>query len=200
MNLIYIFLEKLKKSPIVLMVWHIQGKKIPPPHIYKQKTVSEYGKKFQINRLYESGTFKGDMVYGMRNKFQKIVSIELSDLYFKFSSKRFKKNKHIKIIKGDSEKEIKKYLKALNEPSVFWLDGHNSFGNTAKGKLNTPIVNELQSILHHKNKSHVVLIDDAREFRGENDYPTINDLRKILKKSNYSMHTEYDIIRITPQK
>lgn len=199
MNLIYIFLEKLKKTPVVLVLWYIRGKKIPPPHIYKQKVVSEYGKRNKINKLYESGTFKGDMVYGMRKKFKKIVSIELSDLFFKLASRRLKKYKHVKVIKGDSEKEIKKYLINLNEPSVFWLDGHNSFGDTAKGKLNTPIVNELKSILSHKNKSHVILIDDARHFTGENDYPRISDLKKTLKKTNYNMQIESDIIRITPQ-
>lgn len=199
MNLIYFFLEKLKKSPIILVLWYIRRKQIPPPHIYKQKTVFGYGKKYKINKLYESGTFKGDMVYGMRKKFKDIVSIELSDFFYKLALGRFKKNKHIKIIKGDSEKEIKKYLKNLNEPSVFWLDGHNSFGDTAKGKLNTPIVSELKSILSHKNKSHVILIDDAREFTGKNDYPKINNLKMMLKKSNYSMKIESDIIRITPQ-
>jgi len=199
MNLIQIFLEKCKKSPIVLILWYIWRRKIPPPHIYKQKIVSEHGKKYKINILYESGTFKGDMVYGMKNRFQKIISVELSDYYFKQAKKRFKKNKHINIIKGDSEQEIKKFLKSLKEPSVFWLDGHYSFGNTAKSKVNTPIINELKSILNHKIKTHVILIDDAREFRGENDYPEISKLKKMLKKSNYSMQVEVDIIRITPQ-
>ena len=140
------------------------------------------------------------MVYGMRNKFLKIVSVELSDFFFQLSKKRFKNDRHISIVKGHSEKEIKKYLKYFNKASVFWLDGHNSFGNTAKGKLNTPVVNELQSILNHKNKSHVILIDDAREFTGENDYPEINELKKMLKNSNYDMNVKDDIIRITPQQ
>ncbi len=198
-NLIQPFLEKIKKSPVVLLFWYISGRRIPPPHAYKQKIVALYGEKNNINILYESGTFKGDMVYGMKNKFQKIVSVELSDFYFQRVIKRFKKDKHINIIKGDSEKEIKKFLKSLNEPVVFWLDGHNSFGDTVKGKLNTPIVSELKSILIHENKSHVILIDDARHFTGKDDYPKINYLRKMLKNSNYDLKVKDDIIRIIPQ-
>lgn len=199
MNLVNIFLEKCKKSPFVLFLWYALGKRIPPPHICKQMVVSEYSKKFKINILYESGTFKGDMVYGMKNRFQKIISVELSNLFFQLAKKRFKNNKHINIIKGDSGKEIKKFLKSLKKSSVFWLDGHYSFGDTAKSKVNTPIVNELKSILNHKIKTHVILIDDARHFNGKDDYPKINELKKMLKDSNYSMMVEDDIIRITPQ-
>lgn len=198
-SLFHNFLERAKKSPLVLAVWYIGGKKIPPPHIYKQKTVFQYGKKFNISTLYESGTYKGDMVYGMKNKFQKIISIELSDYYYKLAKKRFQNDEHIKIIKGDSEKEIKKFLKSLNSPCVFWLDGHFSFGKTAKSKLYTPILNELRFILDHKIKKHVILIDDAREFKGKNDYPKLSVIIKMLKKSQYSLYLENDIIKITPQ-
>lgn len=199
MNSIQIFSEKLKKSPLVLFLWYVNGKKIPPPHIYKQKIVSEYGKTFKINVLYESGTFKGDMVYGMKNRFQKIFSVELSDFYFQIAKKRFNNDKHISIIKGDSEREIQRYLNSLKEPSVFWLDGHYSGGHTTKSKVNTPIINELKSILNHKIKTHVILIDDARHFIGEDGYPKINDLKKMLKGSNYGMKIKDDIIRITSQ-
>src|SRR3989344_6291383 len=103
------FLEKLKKSPLVLLLWYIQGKKIPPPHVYKQRVVKQAGKKFNVSTLYESGTYKGDMVYGMKNQFKKITTIELSDFYYKYAKNRLKKYKNITIVKGDSEKEIKRF-------------------------------------------------------------------------------------------
>lgn len=199
MRMIINLVEKAKKSPLVLLLWYLNGKKLPPPHIYKQKVVSSYGKNFGINNFYESGTFKGDMVHGMKDKFKKITTIELSDLYFRKAKERFKKNKHIEIIKGDSEKEIKKFLKKIKSSCIFWLDGHYSYGNTAKGKLNTPIISELKTILDHKTKSHVILIDDARCFTGKDDYPTIHQLQKSLKNSNYLLERENDIIRIVPR-
>lgn len=190
--------EKLKKSPLVLLAWTLLGKPIPPPHAYKQSVVSGHGKKFKANTLIESGTYRGDMVFGVRNKFNKIISIELSDYYFKHATKRFKGYKNIKIIKGDSGKEIEKLLNDTKSACVFWLDGHYSAGFTAKGSLNTPIINELKSILSHKIKSHVILIDDARCFIGKDDYPKISEIRNIIQGSNYHLEVKNDIIRITP--
>ncbi len=82
---------------------------------------------------------------------------------------------------------------------IFWLDGHFVGEGTAKGKLNTPIVNELKAILNHKIKSHVILIDDSEYYNGKNDYPTIGELKGMFKGSGYSLTVENDIIRITPK-
>ncbi len=191
--------ESIKKSPFVLIIWYLIGKPIPPPHIYKQKVVSRYGKKFLINTLIESGTYKGDMVYGVRNKFKSILTIELSNYFFKKAKERLKTYKNIKVLLGDSGKKIGMLLRSINEPCIFWLDGHYSSGDTAKGKTNTPIVSEVKSILNHKIRTHVILIDDARCFNGKNDYPKITSLRSMLKKSNYNLTVRDDIIRITPQ-
>lgn len=190
-------LERLKKSPPVLLIWFLVGKPIPPPHIYKQKVVLNYRSMYKVNTLVESGTYLGDMVFGVKNKFHSIISIELSDFYFKKALQRFKSQPHIKIINGDSGKEIKKILNKTNQPCIFWLDGHYSSGLTAKGKLNTPVLNELKSILAHKIKSHVILIDDARCFTGRDDYPKISAIKKLLKNSNYILGVKNDIIRIT---
>lgn len=194
------YIEKLKKSPIVLFLWYVQGRKIPPPHIYKQRVVKHAGKNFGISILYESGTYKGDMVYGMRNQFKKITTIELSDFYYRYAKKRLKKYMNITITKGASEKEIKKFLKSLKEPCVFWLDGHFSSGKTARSKFNTPIIDELKNILDHNIKTHIILIDDARDFNGKYDYPKLGSIRKMLAGSNYNMKVKDDIIRITPKK
>lgn len=193
--------EKLKKSPVVLLIWYLIGKPIPPPHVYKQLVVSKsrYRKGGDIDVLYESGTFKGDMIHGMKDKYKDITTVELSDFYFHIAKKRFKKYKHIRVIKGNSEVEIKKFLKSLKKPAVFWLDGHFSSGNTAKSKTNTPILNELRSILNHKIKSHVILIDDARHFNGKDDYPKITSLRAMLRRINYKLNVKDDVIRIIPR-
>lgn len=201
MDILYNLVEKLKKNSIIILLWYLWGKPIPPPHIYKQKIVRLYGKKFRINILVESGTFKGDMVYGVRNGFKKIITIELSDYFFKKATVRLKNFKNIRIIKGDSGRKIKQILKFVKGPAVFWLDGHYSGGITSRGKLNTPIVQELQAIFSHKIKSHVILIDDARCFNGKNDYPKINQLKKLIpaRSPTYSLEIKEDIIRITPE-
>lgn len=193
---------KLRKSPLAMVflaLWYLRKKPIPSPPVYKERVVSEYGKMFGVNILFESGTFKGDMVYAVKNQFKRIITVELSDYYFKNAVKLFRNDKHIKIIFGDSGTEIKRIIKLIKEPVVFWLDAHFVGEGTAKGKLNTPIVNELRAILNHKIKSHVILIDDAGYFNGKNDYPTIEELKAMFKDSGYSLKVENDIIRITPK-
>jgi len=84
---------------------------------------------------------------------------------------------------------------------LFWLDAHYSRGITARGNRDTPIWQELQTILSHPVKRHVVLIDDARCFNGTNDYPTIEEIRDLLVKRapHYSIETKKDIVRIFPK-
>lgn len=190
-------IEKLKKSPLVYIAWKVLGSPIPPPHVVKQRAVKSYGRLYHINTFVETGTYLGDMVYALRNDFKKIYTIELSDYYYNHSRTRLKGAKNIKIIKGDSGKIIKKVLQNIRVTTLFWLDGHYSNGKTAKTQLNTPILRELKTILQHKVKSHVILIDDAREFIGKNDYPKISQIRKMSAK-HYHLEVKDDIIRLTP--
>lgn len=192
---------KFKKSPVALIflaLWYLRKKPIPSPPIYKERVVSFYANKYGTSILFESGTFRGDMVYVSKNHFKRIISVELYDYYYKSAVKLFKNDRHIEIIFGDSGTEIKKIIKTISKPTLFWLDAHFVGEGTAKGKLNTPILNELNTILNHKIKSHVILIDDAGYFNGKDDYPTITQLKKMLRNTNYVLNVENDIIRITP--
>ena len=56
---------------------------------------------------------------------------------------------------------------------------------------NTPILYELDSIFNHTVKNHVILVDDARCFTGQDDYPLIDDLRRIISEKS-----DYEIIKI----
>lgn len=192
--------EKAKKSNLVLVYWKLAGRKLPPPHVYKQSVIKKLAKEFDIEILIETGTYKGDMIEALKKRFKKLTSIELSEFYFKNATKKFSKDGHIKIIHGDSGKEIKKLLKTLKKPALFWLDGHFSGGKTAKTKVNTPVMEELKAIFNHSLDSHVVLVDDARLFNGKEDYPKVNEIRKLLKGIGYQLVVKDDIIRITPLK
>lgn len=85
---------------------------------------------------------------------------------------------------------------------MFWLDAHHSSGalfKTGKGNVLTPIVSELEHILTHRNaEQHVVLIDDASQFTGKNDYPTIKELEYFVLKlrPNFILQIKEDIIRV----
>jgi hypothetical protein len=179
--------------------WLISGKPMPPPHIVKQRAIEDYAKRFNLPTLVETGTYLGDMVYSQRKNFKSIISIELQPFFYINALRRFKKNKNIEIIQGDSADilDMLATKKKFDFPCLFWLDGHYSAGDTALGKKETPIMEELESILGTK-QNHVILIDDARHFIGKNDYPTIEKLKEfVLGKFPKSVFSVIDdIMRI----
>ena len=138
------------------------------------------------------------MIEATQDCFNHIVSIELDTRLAERATSLFASYSHIHIIHGDSSKELPAVLSQLTEPSLFWLDGHYSEGITTKGEVNTPILRELELILDHPVAGHVILIDDAREFTGQNDYPPLYQLRSFTmqKKPGYAFEVECDIIRL----
>lgn len=178
--------------------WTLSGKPIPPPHMVKQIIVKAYAAQFGINIFVETGTYLGEMVGAVKYNFKRIYSIELSHELYENARKKFSKHKHISIVNGDSAEVLPEILKYVKEPCLFWLDGHYSGGNTAKGKKETPIMEELKQICAHPVKNHLILIDDAREFTGQNDYPTIESLWTFIgaRLPGYEFDVQDDIIRI----
>ena len=89
-------------------------------------------------------------------------------------------------------------MSKLKQPCLFWLDAHYSAGVTAKGAIDTPIEKELKHIFRHEYAHrHVLLIDDARVFKGTNDYPTIQTIEAMTKDAGYHLFSmEDDIIRV----
>lgn len=179
--------------------WQKNGCPDPPPHIVKQMTIRAYQKKYGHKIFVETGTYIGDMVEAQKASFGKIISIELGvDLYRK-ARNRFRNEENIVIIQGDSGKVLPKILVDINESVIFWLDGHYSAGKTAKGDKACPIFDELDAIFYSNKFSHIILIDDARCFNGESDFPTIDELTDYIgsKNKKYQIEIKHDIIRCT---
>jgi hypothetical protein len=149
--------------------------------------------------LIETGTYLGDMVEAQKGKFKNIISIELSVSLFEKARNRFRNDKNVQILQGDSGKVLPNILKEISEPVIFWLDGHYSEGITAKGEKECPIFEEIDAIFDSLDLNHVLLIDDARCFDGNGDYPTIDNLVDYVKSKNvkYSVEVKNDIIRFT---
>ena len=181
-----------------LTKWENDGYPIPPPHIVKQETIKKYAADFNIKIFIETGTYLGDMADAVKREFDLIYSIELShDLWLK-ASNRLKSYNHIKIIEGDSGEELKRLVPQITQPSLYWLDAHYSGGITATGTKSCPIYSEIEAILKSKVSGNIILIDDARLFNGQDDYPKIEDLKNYIKKyKNHSqIKIEFDLIRV----
>jgi len=191
-------LLKFQRDRKALKLWQSQGKPAPPPHIIKENTIKEYARNFNTRVLIETGTYRGDMVYALKKYFDRVISFELDPALHAEAKERFASDQNISIVLGDSGQILRDYLLSVTEPCLFWLDGHYSGGVTAKASLNTPIKNELEQILEHRVSGHVILVDDARCFNGENDYPTLQELQSFILERSRDQHFSVsdDIIRI----
>lgn len=139
----------------------------------------------------ETGCLKGASIKrALDASFSQIFSIELSEKYYKFCKNRFKSNKNVELILGDSYIELPNLLKRIRSRVTFWLDGHWSMGDTALGKYSSPLMQELNAIKEHFISDHTIIIDDMRCWSKEKngDFNTEDILNSL-----YSINPDYKI-------
>jgi predicted O-methyltransferase YrrM len=171
----------------------------PPPHAVKVQTVIELARRHGIQVLIETGTFEGEMARKCRNAFRVIHTIELSPRYARRAQRRLARWSNIHVVQGDSAQRLPQLLLGLSEPAVFWLDGHYSGGETARGASDTPLLDELEAIQRHERPDHVILIDDARHL-GQGAYPSLSTLTQALQAINplYDIRVTDDMVQAEP--
>jgi hypothetical protein len=169
---------------------------MPPPHQVKQRTIAHMQRQTGYDILVETGTFRGDMIAAQLPRFNKLYTIELSETLYKEAGNRFKGNGKVKLVCGDSGEKLGEIVKTLDRPAIFWLDGHYSYGRTARGQSNCPIFEELTSFYENAQTPHCILIDDARLFNGTDEYPTLDELRQWFAERNMPgiLEIKYDTI------
>ena len=163
--------------------------------------IKDIAAQHSIKVFFEAGTYLGNTVYGVKNSFDEVYSVELSKELAELAHERFRHAPKVHIINGDSADAVESFLSSLDQPAIFWLDAHYSAGITAKGKLQTPVKAELKSILLHSVKQHQILIDDVKDFNGQNDYPTVEEVFDMVRQfgaKNYKAKVEGEVFRISP--
>ena len=166
----------------------------PTPHAVKVETVLGAARRHGLRVLIETGTFEGEMARKCRHAFRSIVTIELDEALAHAAIQRLAPYKNVRVVQGDSGARLPEILAQIQEPALFWLDGHYSGTGTARGDQETPLEEELHAIARHGER-HVVLIDDAR-LLGTGDYPTKDRVLEILRsaQSGLSARIEDDIM------
>lgn len=166
--------------------------------------------KLKLNVFVETGTFKGETVESLKNIFERIYSIELSQEYYTQAQEKFKHFPHVTLLQGDSSTQLAAVIPQLNnEAAIFWLDAHWCVASNTAGELSQcPLLGELQSIgqLHADS---VIIIDDARLFLSAppapheiTHWPSFNSIIKTLSSLSHSHHliVVNDCIIYYPQK
>ena len=147
----------------------------------------------------ETGTYFGDTVAAVKDMYSTVISIEVDAALHKKACERFAEDRNVRIVHGDCAKKLPEILAGMQEPAVFWLDGHYSGGETGKGEIEDPILISLNQIAAHPVREHVIFIDDARTFDGREGRPDISEVFNCIKKidSRYVIRVQSDIIVAT---
>jgi hypothetical protein len=185
-------LESLRQA------WHFKrlikrsGYQMPLPAFIKRSIIKRHLLDNNLQTLVETGTQYGDTPWLFRNELAEIWSIELSPMLAKLARKRFRRYPHIHIVQGDSSDCLSEIVKKLGNPVLFWLDGHYSAGITARGSLDCPIYKELSCIFTQCKQPYIVLIDDARSFGTDKDYPTLAELGSFVRETSKDADLKVD--------
>ena len=179
--------------------WHRAGCPVPPPNIVKRKFIVRCAREARVRNFVETGTYHGDTVRYVLDDFERIFSIELSEHLAALARRRFSAHKHVSILLGDSGELIHEVLRNLSGPALFWLDGHYSEGETARGIQDTPILRELDAIFGDLPKAnHLILVDDARLFGTDPAYPSLELVQRLASDAGYqSFELKHDIIHLS---
>lgn len=183
-----------------LALWRLSGCPIPPPGLFKARTIRTYARQYSLRCLVETGTYRGNMIATLKRDFDQVYSIELSPELHAVAKHRFAGDSRINLVCGDSGVELPRILQRLTSSALFWLDAHHSGGETAQGTEDTPIMSEIACILRSP-QAHVILVDDMRLFGTDPAYPTSEALiGKIAQMAGNRVSTEVreDILRIVP--
>lgn len=178
--------------------WQRAGRLGPPPQLLKAYTIRSYAHRLGPRTFIETGTYQGDTSWDLRDVFDRIYTVELHPALAALARRRFRNMHHIHVLEGDSAAVLPNIIGELSAPILFWLDGHYSGTGTARGEADTPVLNELACILARPQPRDVVLIDDARAFKGWAGYPLLEQVREMVIKArpSWSVQVHDDIVRI----
>jgi len=113
----------------------------------------------------ETGTLNADTTRAMVPFFKKVITIELSPEYYWRNVHMYAHHyPTIQFVQGDSTVELVRILPVIDQPALFFLDGHWSSGDTARGSIDCPLVEELTAIMQHMRPACIIIVDDFRLF------------------------------------
>ena len=177
----------------------LRGEYPLPPQSVKLAVIRHNIPNLHPRVFIETGTYHGDTVAAIKDMYSSVISIEVDEALYKKACIRFAADKNVHIVHGDCARELPVILATLREPAAFWLDGHYSGGETGKGEVEDPVLISLNQIAAHPVREHVIFVDDARTFDGQEGRPDISDVFNYIKKidSRYIIRIQSDIIVAT---
>ena len=168
---------------------HLDPKQIKGIVGQTKRSKKFFDKTFEV--FVESGTHLGHSITSLNKYFKKLYTVEISEHYYNLCKEAFLGLDNVDLVLGDSLKVFPTFIEKINTSAIFWLDGHWSCGNTGKGDIEVPLLEEIKIINNFKNKA-AIIIDDVRLFGTTNDvnWSNINE-SNILNTIDESRTEDY---------
>ncbi len=166
--------------------------------------VSELAQLSGAKTFVETGTFQGATTRWATEVFDQIHTIELSSTLYEKYHVELERLPGVHTHQGDSSIVLRDVVSQLDEqPTLYWLDGHWSGGETAGESAECPIMQELDSI--QQREQDLILIDDARLFlcappkpHKPEHWPTIAEIAARFDLNQRFVQIIDDVIFIVP--
>jgi hypothetical protein len=180
--------------------WIRDGCPSPPPSVVKLHVCRAYARTFGLRLFVETGTYLGETAEWMARAGLRVLSVELDPNLHAKARMRLAAYRNVVLFEGDSAQVLPELLQnQITAPALFWLDAHYSGEGTARADVDSPVIREIDAILRHNVRGHVILIDDARLFIGRDGYPHLDDLLRTVRGCGcYRPEVSTDIIRVVP--
>jgi hypothetical protein len=121
--------------------------------------------RLRYDTFVETGSYRGDTLDFMKDRFRSLHSVELSKRWHEFCVARFEDCPHVHLYHGSSAELLPRILRPIDRPVIVFLDAHYSGGSTAKADIDcdSPLLGEL-SCLQSRPFDDIIIIDDTSFF------------------------------------
>jgi len=135
-----------------------------------QTILNDNNIKYNDKQIFiESGTYKGGTIFPISKYFKTVHTIEINKNAYEYCINLANKQniKNINFHLGDTIDILPNIISSFkdNEFTIFFLDGHVTQNNTeftGKGKIDVPLLDELNIIYNKFNGEGIIIIDDTR--------------------------------------
>lgn len=141
----------------------------------------------------ETGTAVGELPFGVRDIFDRIVTVEMDPGNYRGAAHRLLPYPHIRVMHGDAGDYIGPILDALDEPCILWLDAHEIADDG-----HSSMVAEFKALAHGSAR-HVILVDDARLCSGRKGWMTLDQISAWAEAHGYTdLGVTDDVVQLVP--
>lgn len=167
-----------------------------------EEEINILSKIMSLSVFFEGGTYRGATALNASRAFDKVITVERSEMMFEIARSIIGNTRNIVMLKGDTRDYLQTVLES-NDNIIFWLDAHWSGGDTYGENDECPLLKELEIIFSYK-KNYAVLVDDARLFLAPppkphklEHWPTIKIIAEIIPEG-WELIIYDDVIYIFP--